>query len=114
MTMSLSERLKKKCVRARSVVIDGDVYNVKGLSKRARGELFAKARRKDLSLNTDVLESLLLSACVSDEAEDYASKADWDDAPSDITGPLVKVIMQVCGMDSEDLADPKDSDATQS
>jgi hypothetical protein len=114
--MSLSDRLKKKAVKVETVVVDGDKYVVTGKSKRDRSALMARCRNKrDGSLNGDKLEGLMLEACVADEEGSTATAADWDATPSHITGPLVKAIMSVCGLDDEDLgSDPKDCDSIES
>lgn len=112
--MTLSERLKLKQCKNESVTVDGDVYVVRGMSKRERGKLFAQARKKDGTINTDLLEAILLEYCVSDDTGSKATRMEWDVVPSHITGPLVAKIMEVCGLDKDDLekdeddADPKD------
>jgi len=113
--MSLSEKLKKKSVKSESVIVDGDTYVVTGKSRRDRAVLMQRSRKKDGALNTDKLESLMLEACVADADGSTATAADWDAAPSHITGPLISKIMSVCGMDKDDFeADPKDCDSTES
>ena len=114
-TSSLAERLKKKRVKSQSVVIDGDTYQVSGLTKRTRGECFAKSRSKSTGLlDNERLESMLLAECVCDESGEKAPASCWEEVPSHITGPLMSVVMRVCGLDREDLADPKDSAETTS
>lgn len=116
---SLRERLKAKTIASESVIVDGDSYQVRGLTKLARGKLFAKSRKKDGSVNTDMLEGLLLTACVCDPETQQplfqeSEIREWDSVPSHVTGPLVAAVMQVCGLDKQDLSDPKDSDSTES
>ena len=111
--MNLAERLKSKSVRSETVVVDGDQYSVKGKSKAERGRLFARSRKKDGSIDSDKLEAILLEACVTSDDGSTATVEEWNLAPAHITGPLVAVIMSVCGLDKDDL-DPKDSDSTES
>lgn len=114
--MSLVERLRKKTVRVETVTVDGDKYVVTGKSKRDRSALMARCRKKDGTLNGDKLEGLMLECCVADEEGSTATAADWDLAPSHVTGPLIKAIMNVNGLDDDDLAiaDPKDCDSIES
>lgn len=112
--MSLSEKLRQKKCRTLTVTVDGDEYTVTGKSKRERGQIFARARRKNGTVNGERLETLMLVECVV-LAEDgsKASDDDWEAAPSHITGPLVKAISEVCGLDGEDLGkEPEGSDET--
>lgn len=112
---SLADRLKKKSVKQEWVTVEGDKYQVQGLTKRARGECFAKSRsKKDGRLDNERLESMLLAECVCDEAGEKAPGSVWEDVPSHITGRLMSVVMRVCGLDADDLSDPKDSAETES
>jgi hypothetical protein len=58
----------------------------------------------------------MLEACVAD-AEDGSklTAAEWSEAPSHITGPIMSIVMSVCGMDKDDLKrdDPKASSSTE-
>ena len=106
--MGLQEKLRAKSVRSETVIVDGDTYVVTGKTKRAKGELFAKAGRKDGSINTSRLESILLEACVADANGDTCSADVWESVPSHITSPLVTVIMTVCGLDKDDIKKKSD------
>lgn len=114
--MSLSERLKIKSVKTITVTVDGDTYVVTGMSKLHRGRQFAKARKKDGSVDSGKLESLLLAECVAAEDGSKATAEEWDFAPAHITSPLVAAVMEVCGLDKQDVgeSDPKDSGSTES
>jgi len=117
MKMSLRDRLKEKATLSEVVELGGESFELRGMTKRARGQLFAKARRKDGSVDGDKLEALLLSACVCDPETHQpifaeSESREWDSVSSHITGPLMTGVMRVCGMDKTDLG-PKDSDATE-
>lgn len=114
--MSLSERLRKKPIKVERVTVDGDVYVVTGKSKLDRSKIYAKARRKDGTVDTDKLETEFLVECVTDIEGNAATADDWNIAPSHVTGPLVSAVMGVCGLDRDDLKreDPKDSGSTES
>ena len=113
--MNLSERLRSKKPKVERVLVDGDIYLVSSKSKLERGRLFARSKKKDGSINSDMLESLMLEACVTTEDGTNAPVQDWDMAPSYVTGPLINAIMSVNGMDKDDLGrDPKDLDSTES
>lgn len=117
--MSLMQKLQEKKVLVETVEIDGDKFEVRGLSKLARSKVFAEARSKSGKVNSDKLESLLLCACVLDAATgeaicEPAKWQEWESIPSHVTAPLVAAVMKVCGLDRQDLGDPKDSDSTES
>jgi preprotein translocase subunit SecD len=114
--MSLSERLRKKQIKVERVTVDGDAYVVTGKSKLDRSKIYAKARRKDGTVDTDKLETELLVECVTDEEGTVATAEDWNTTPSHVTGPLVTAVIGVCGMDRDDLKreDPKGSSSTES
>lgn len=116
--MSLREKVLARKPKTETVTVEGDDYLIVGKSKRDRGALFAKARRKDGTVNGDKLESLLLTACVHDPSTKEpvfteAESASWDGVDAGLTGPLFAHVMRVCGMDKQDLG-PKDSDSTES
>lgn len=116
--MSLRDRLKEKSTLTELVEVGGESFELRGMTKRARGALFAKSRRKDGSVDGDKLEALLLSACVCDPESHQpvygeAEAREWDSVSSHITGPLMTGVMRVCGMDKTDLG-PKDSDTIES
>lgn len=113
--MTLSERLKKKAIKSERVTVDGDLYLVTGKSKLDRSKIYAKARRKDGTLDVDKLETEFLVECVTDEEGSRAAADDWNASPSHITGPLVNAVMGVCGLDKDDLKreDPNGSSSTE-
>jgi hypothetical protein len=115
--MSLLAKLKEKQVRTETIEVDGDKFELRGLSKLERSKVFASARNsKSGKMDNDKLESLLLSACVFEPGGGAVTSdwKEWSGLPSHITGPLVAGVMRVCGLDQQDLGDPKDSDSTES
>lgn len=111
--MSLKDRLKKKHAPVKVVVVDGDTYHVRGLSLLDKENVFAKVRHKKTGeLEKTRLDASFLAACVSDENGEVCSIDDWLGAASYITGPLMTVVLEVNGMDRDDvegrLSDPKD------
>lgn len=111
----LREKLKLKKCPVERVTIDGEVYIVTGLSLNATAKLTANCRSASTGkLNGDKLDRVLLEACVTDPEDGSALTADeWGDVPRSITGPLVSVILNLCGLDKEDIQrDPKDSGST--
>lgn len=114
--MPLSEKIKKKACPSEIVTVLGDTYLVTGKSLNDAAAITAKARQKDGKLNGEKLDRMLLEACVSDPEDKSTMTADeWGQAPRAITGPLMTVIMSLCGFDREDLErSPKDSSSTAS
>ena len=112
--MSLRDKVLAKPVAEDTVEIDGDSFLIVGKRKRERAAIFAKARRKDQSLDFERLEDVLLAECVCDPATKtpLLSAAEWSGVDSSLTGPLMSVVMQVCGMDKTDIS-PKGSDSTE-
>lgn len=116
--MSLKDKVLAKKPKSETVSVDGDDFMIVGKSKRERGALFAKARKRDGSVDGERLENVMLTACVCDPEtgkpvfEESEFKA-WDSVDSSLTGPLFAHVMRVCGMDKQDLG-PKDSDSTES
>lgn len=115
--MSLKEKLKLKKCPVERVTIDGETYIVTGLSLNATAKLTASCRNASTGkLNGDKLDRTLLEACVSDPDDGSTMTADeWGEVPRSITGPLVSVILNLCGLDKDDIQrDPKDSGSTKS
>lgn len=112
--MSLAEKLRTATCPKETVSVSGLSFTVSGLSIAAVGKLTAKFRRKDGSLDGNSLDLALLSECVCDA--DDASKAtpsEWRDVPRAITGPLMKVVLRLNGLDGDDI-DPKGGEPTES
>ena len=98
--MSLKEKLKSAKVMTEHVVIDGDEYLVRGLSRIRKNELVEKNSPKG-RLDTAAFEGAVLAECVLDPATSepvMPDPADWD-IPSHVAGPLVKACLKVCGFD---------------
>ncbi len=114
--MSLSEKLRNKKCPVERVTVDGMVFSVSGRSLNATAAITAKARKKDGVLQGDKLDRLLLEACVSDPDDGSIMTAEeWGDVPRAITGPLMTVILSLCGLDQEDVQrDPKNSGSIES
>jgi|GEM_PF-2792545 len=115
--MSLSEKLRKKKVPQEIVTIDGERYSVRGLSLNDTASVLAKCRKgKDQKLDGDKFDRTLLASCVCDPDDASTATADeWGEAPRSVTGPLMGVVMNLCGLDKDDVQrDPKDSDSTES
>lgn len=116
--MSLKDKVLAKKAKTELVEVDGDTFLIVGKSKRERGALFAKSRKKDGSVDGERLENVMLTACVHDPESKQPLFAEaefksWDEIDSGLTGPLFAHVMRVCGMDKQDLG-PKDSDSTES
>lgn len=101
--MKLSEKLKARSCKRTQCKVDGELYEIKELTRRERGSLQAKCRSKSTGeLNTDRLESELLSACVCDPEDSkpvFDSYKDWDGLPAAITGPLIAAVLRCNGFD---------------
>ena len=111
--MSLAEELKKRSVKVDRVTIDGFEFVVTGLSRADRSALMAKHRRKDGTLDGNKFDSHALSERVAMADGSVLTPAEWDATPAHISGPLMAVVMNVCGFDKDDIQrDPKDSDST--
>lgn len=111
--MGLAERLKKKQCPHKLVEVDGIVFKVSGLSLRDRAECFAKGRnKKSGKADGTRTDAVFLSKCVSDDNGDTMTADEWLDVPACITGPLMSVVIELNGLDADDvegLSDPKDS-----
>lgn len=107
----LTEKIKRKERRSEIVTVQGVRFRVTGKSLAERGEIFAECRKKKLDF-----DPAFLAACVSDPDDGSTSSyEDWRNADADIAGPLMSLVMSVCGMDKDDLKrDPKDSSSTES
>lgn len=117
--MSLLERLKAKQIKTETVSLDGETVKVVGMSKSERGEVFAACRNRKGKLDNEKLEGLMLARCLRDPetGERIATDDQWkefDSMPAHVTAPAVASVMRVCGLDQQDLGDPKDSDSTES
>ncbi len=84
-------------------------FKVVGLTLRERAEIFADCRKRN-----STFDPAFLARCVRDAEDDSAATYDdWKEASADIAGPLMSLVMSVCGMDKDDLKrDPKDSSTT--
>lgn len=112
--MSLAEKLKAATCPVETIETGGMRFKVKGLSIAAVGKLTAKYRRKDGSLDGNNLDLALLSECVRDADDDsQAQPSEWRDVPRAITGPLMKVVLRLNGLDGDDI-DPKGGEPTES
>lgn len=114
--MKLFDKIKKAPCKSELVTIDGDQFQVTGKTLNDTGAMMANARKKNGRLDGDLLDRLLLEACVSDPATGETMSADeWGCVPRTITGPLMKVCLDLCGLDDEDIQrDPKDTGSTES
>ena len=111
--MTLAEQLIKKPSKVDTVTIDDMVFIVTGKSKTERAELTAKARTKTGTFVGDKFDSLALEACVTMADGSKLTAAQWDGVSAHITGPLMSVVLNVCGFDKDDIQrSPKDSDST--
>jgi hypothetical protein len=108
---SLREKLLAKKVRAETVEVDDCFFHVVGMQRKERSDYMAASRKKDGKLDTDLLESKLLSVCVRDPETDAAimTALEWDEVPSHITSVLIQSVMRCCGFDNDDLGKKSDS-----
>ena len=103
--MSLAEKLKKKQCNSKVVEVDGLQFKVTGLSMLARGEAVAAARNKKGSLDTHLLDRILLERCVADAEDGSTMTADeWAGVPSHIGKALLTVVFEL--VDASEV-DPK-------
>lgn len=103
--MSLRDKLKQRKPAEQTVTLDGDEYLVRFPGRMAKNKAFAAATVKAL-LKPELLEPQLLAICVLDPATEQPvmpDPADWD-LPSDV-GPLIRAVIQVCGMDKDEAKD---------
>lgn len=113
---SLLEKLKSKSVLHVEKVVDGDTYLIRGLDLAQKARVYASARKSDGSLDSLRLDAGFLSHCVCDpESKQPLGDANvWRSVPGHISGPLLSAIADVCGLNTDSTADPKDFDSTQS
>ena len=113
--MSLADELKKRPVKVDRVTIDGIEFVVTGKSKTDRAALMAANRRKNGTLDGDKFDSHALASCVAMADGSVLTASEWEGISSHITGPLMAVVMSVCGFDKDDIQrrDPNDSDSTE-
>lgn len=100
--MSLRDKLKQRKPKEITITLDDDQYLVRFPGRVAKNQAFAKATIKD-ELNPSLLESQLLAVCVLDPATFdpvMPDPADWD-LSADV-GPLVRAVIDVCGLDKDD------------
>lgn len=111
--MSLLEKLKAKQCLTRTVIVDGDTYDVVGLDLAAKSKVYAQARQKDGSLESKLVDAGFLSQCVKDpESKKRLAPIEvWVAVPGHVTGPLLEVIAELCGLTTEGAVDPKDLDS---
>jgi hypothetical protein len=101
--MSLRDKLKQRKAKEVSVIIDGDVFLVRGPGRVAKNKLLAKSQTKG-ELDPEQLEANLLAVCVLDPTTQepvMPDPADWDIA-ADVAAPLVKACIEVCGLDADE------------
>lgn len=108
--MSLNDKLQKLVCPTEVVTLAGVKFRCTGKSLLDGGEITAKASRKK-NKRAGYVDACWLSECVEDAEDGSRLSADeWMRQPRNITGPLVSVVMQLNGLDDEDLErDPKDS-----
>ena len=116
--MSLKDRVLQRKPLSEPVTIAGESFLIVGKTRRERGAIFARCRKKDGSVDGDRLEAMLLAECVHDPETgqpifSVAEYRAWDDVDSGLTGPLLAEVMRVLGMDKQDIG-PKGSDSTES
>jgi len=113
---NLRERLEKRSNPETVLTIDGERFLVVGLSRSERARQFAKCRDKSGKVNTERIEGEMLCLCVRDpdtREQVFTDWSAWDNLPAQITGPLMAEIMQINGMDKDDVGrEVKNSDAT--
>lgn len=111
--MSLSDKLKKITCQSETVTVDGIRFKCSGKSLLDGGEISAKASRKKTK-RAGYLDACWLAECVEDADDGSKLTADeWMNQSKHITGPLITVVMQLNGLDNDDLErDPKDSGTT--
>lgn len=113
--MTLAEQLKKKPCKVERVTIDGMLFVVTGKTKTERSEMAAKCRTKNGTFQGDKFDNMALELCVAMEDGSTLTADEWGGIPAHITGPLMSVVLEVCGFDKDDVQrDPKDSDSTAS
>lgn len=114
--MSLSEKLLKKKCPSERVTVDGMEFIVTGKSLNDTAAITAKCRNAKGVLNGDMMDRELLAACVTDsDGVSDMTPAQWGQVPRAVTGPLMTVVLNLCGLDREDVKrSPKDSDSTES
>lgn len=113
--MTLAEQLLKKPCKVETVTIDGMTFIVTGKSKTERSEMAAKARTKTGAFVGDKFDAIALESCVKLSDESTLTATQWESVSAHITGPLMSVVLNVCGFDKDDIQrSPKDSDSTES
>lgn len=113
--MSLKERLLSKKVLEETIVVDGETFVAVGKGRDVVSAVFAECRNKKGVLNTVKAENKLLALVIHDEhRQPVMDEHEWGRVVPHIARPLVACMSRVCGLDDTDLADPKDSDSTQS
>lgn len=116
--MGLAERILSKKPKEMTVSVDGLDFIVRGLTKTQRSGLMASAPKKGRAVDNDQLEELFLSTCVIDPATNspvipVEQHRNWGQVPAEITGALFAVVMQLNGLDNEDVGKTvKKSEAT--
>lgn len=110
------EKLKAAAQSERTVELEGETIVVKGLKRSERNRIQTEATSARGKLNGVLFEAMLLAACCYDKAGEYIQPdyRDWD-LQSHITGPLVAAVVEVNGLDDEEVkALVKKSDTTPS
>lgn len=112
--MSLSDKLQQIQLPSEIVTIHSIRFRCCGVSLLTGSEISAKATRKK-NRPSGYLDACWLAECVEDAEDGSKMTADaWMKQPKCITGPLVVVVMQLNGLDDEDLErDPKKQDSTE-
>lgn len=112
--MSLIDKLQKVQCPSEVVTVAGIRFRCVGKSLLDGGQITAKASRRK-SKAAGYVDACWLSECVEDADDGSKMSADeWMKQPRNITGPLVSVVMQLNGLDNEDLErDPKDGGTTE-
>lgn len=113
--MSLAEKLKSKKLEFKPKTVGGELFHLRGLTRRARADLQAKCRGVNSGkLDTDRLEAELLTACVFDPETNepvFADSGEWDGVPAMITGPLIGELLTLNGFDEDDAGKGQESTA---
>lgn len=105
--MSLKEKLLAKQVPRKLITVDGDQYEIVGLSRLDRAKMLA-ARPE----NTTDLEKAFLCACVCDPEThakliEHSESDKWDNVPAGIVARFVVAIREVNYLDEDDLPEKK-------
>ena len=104
----LGELTKAKKPKEQLIELDGLTYMVKGMGRSAKNKFYNEFQRDDGTWNrdADLFEAKLLSACVYDPSSGeqvLPNHEDWNGIDPMITGPLVELAQEFCGLNKKEV-----------